>query len=134
MKKHDNSGGTITFRAYVGNGEYRGLAFDLNIASMPDGTLLGLPVIDFKDDARTSVTLELEDVVPTAYRFAFGSSTADTHYDRLFGTPERAARAIVALNNCRVTDCADCRARGACRYYGEGGDYESLIEWLEEEA
>ena len=53
-----------------------------------------------------------------------------SNYEKLFGTPERAARVIVALNNCRVTDCIDCWARGACEYFGEGGDYDKLLEWL----
>ena len=51
----------------------------------------------------------------------------------VFGTPVKSARVVMALNNCRVTDCADCWARGACRYFGEGDDYESLLEWLESE-
>jgi len=51
-------------------------------------------------------------------------------YAEMFGTPERAARVIAALNNCRVTDCIDCWARGACRYYGCGDDYDALLEWL----
>lgn len=56
----------------------------------------------------------------------------DTHsrWHELFGTPEKAARVIAALNNCRVTDCIDCWARGACRYYGCGEDYDALLEWL----
>lgn len=53
-----------------------------------------------------------------------------SRWQKLFGTPERAARVIVALNNCRVTDCIDCWARGACRYYGCGDDYDALLEWL----
>lgn len=56
-----------------------------------------------------------------------------TQWKKLFGTPERAARVVVALNNCRVTDCADCWARGACRYFGHGDDYKNLLEWLESE-
>ena len=53
-----------------------------------------------------------------------------TRYSELFGTPERAAKTIVALNNCRVVCCEECAARGACRYDGCGDDYDSLLEWL----
>lgn len=53
---------------------------------------------------------------------------------QLFGTPERAAQAVVALNNCRVVGCADCVARGACKYDGCGDDYDALLEWLEGDA
>ena len=52
----------------------------------------------------------------------------------LFGTPERAARVIVALNHCRVVGCVDCAARGACGYDGCGGDYDALLEWLRGDA
>ena len=55
-------------------------------------------------------------------------------YSELFGTPERAARVIVALNNCRVVGCVDCAARGACRYDGCGDDYDALLEWLKGDA
>lgn len=54
-----------------------------------------------------------------------------TRYSELFGTPERAARTAVALNNRRVVSCEDCAARGACRYDGCGDDYDALLEWLE---
>lgn len=57
-----------------------------------------------------------------------------SRFAELFGTPERAARVIVTLNNCRVTDCIDCWARGACRYYGCGDDYDALLEWLRGES
>lgn len=60
--------------------------------------------------------------------------SCESNYARLFGTPERAARVIVALNNCRVTDCIDCWARGACGYYGCCDDYDALLEWLRGEA
>lgn len=53
-----------------------------------------------------------------------------SRYHELFGTPERAARTTVALNNCRVVCCEDCAARGACRYDGCGDDYDALLEWL----
>lgn len=57
-----------------------------------------------------------------------------TRYNELFGTPERAARTTVALNNCRVVCCEDCAARGACRYEGCGDDYDALLEWLRGDA
>ena len=76
MKIHDNNGGTITFRAFVGSGEFSGMSFDLCVTTLPDGTLTGLPIIDFKDESRTSVTFELDDIVPAAYEFAFGGANA----------------------------------------------------------
>ena len=59
---------------------------------------------------------------------------ADTRWHELFGTPKRAARTAVALNNCRVVSCEDCAARGACRYDGCGEDYDALLEWLRGDA
>lgn len=53
-----------------------------------------------------------------------------SRWHELFGTPETAAKTIVALNNCRVVCCEECAARGACRYDGCGDDYDSLLEWL----
>ena len=57
-----------------------------------------------------------------------------SRYSELFGTPERAARVVVALNNCRVVCCEECAARGACRYDGCGDDYDALLEWLRGDA
>lgn len=57
-----------------------------------------------------------------------------SRYSELFGTPERAARVIVALNHCRVVCCEECAARGACRYDGCGDDYDALLEWLRGDA
>ncbi len=58
----------------------------------------------------------------------------ETRWERLFGAPERAARIVVALNNCRVVSCEECAARGACRYDGCGDDYDTLLEWLRGDA
>lgn len=57
-----------------------------------------------------------------------------SRWHELFGTPERAARVIVALNHCRVVCCEECAARGACRYDGCGDDYDALLEWLRGDA
>lgn len=57
-----------------------------------------------------------------------------SRWHELFGTPERAARVVVALNNCRVVCCEECAARGACRYDGCGDDYYALLEWLRGDA
>lgn len=76
MLKHDKNGGTITFRLFIGSGEYKGLPFDLCVTTTPAGNVTGLPIIDFKDENRTSVTFELEELVVRAYEFAFGE-TAD---------------------------------------------------------
>ena len=58
------------------------------------------------------------------------SNTGKSRWHELFGTPERAARVVVALNNCRVVGCEECAARGACRNDGCGDDYDALLEWL----
>lgn len=57
-------------------------------------------------------------------------SNRESRWHELFGTPERAARVVVALNNCLVVCCEECAARGACRYDGCGDDYDALLEWL----
>jgi len=72
MLKHDRNGGTLTFRLFIGSGEYNGLPFDLCVATTPAGTVLGLPIIEFKDKDSTLVTFELEELVERAYEFAFG--------------------------------------------------------------
>lgn len=54
-----------------------------------------------------------------------------TNYERLFGTPERAARTVMARNDCRVISCPVCAARDVCKYQGEAtGSAEELVEWL----
>ncbi len=68
MKIHRKSDDVITFRSHVGNGDYRNTPFDLAVTAMPDGTLLGMPVVTFGD---TTVVFDLEDVVSQAYDFAF---------------------------------------------------------------
>lgn len=68
MKIHHKSDETITFRAHVGSGDYRNIPFDLSVTSMPDGTLMGMPVVTFGD---VTVVFDLEDVVSQAYHFAF---------------------------------------------------------------
>ena len=70
MQKHDNTGGIIAFREHVGSGDYKGVGFKLGIACSPDGTLLGLPVVTFDDERNTTVTFELEDILPQAFEFA----------------------------------------------------------------
>ena len=69
MKTHDKSGGTITFRHHVGRGTYSGHEFELGVTCAPEGTILGTPVVVWDND--TTVTFELEDIVPTAYEKAF---------------------------------------------------------------
>ena len=59
-----------------------------------------------------------------------------TNYEKLFGTPERAARIVIALNSCRVVGCEDCAARQLCTPYSEfvHDDYDALLEWLRGDA
>ena len=72
MKYHDKNGGTITFRAHVGNGEYKGHGFNLGITTNGCGDLLGMPVISWDDG--TTITFELDDIIPKAYECAFGKA------------------------------------------------------------
>lgn len=68
MKYHGKDGGIITFRHYVGSGEYRGRRYELSVASTPAGDLLGVPVVTLDDGS--TVTFELADIIPHAYNFA----------------------------------------------------------------
>lgn len=61
-------------------------------------------------------------------------ANCETNYERLFGTPEKAARVIMALRDCRVVDCIDCWARDVCRVYSEFELTGTLTEWLYEKA
>ena len=56
----------------------------------------------------------------------------ESNYQRLFGTPERAARAIVdSCNDDYDYGCGGCPvARVNCKC----GDYDSLLEWLRGDA
>lgn len=56
-----------------------------------------------------------------------------TNYEKLFGTPERAARVVMALRDCRVVGCCDCLARDLCKPYSEFELSGTLAEWLESE-
>jgi hypothetical protein len=71
MKVHGKDGGTITFRAHVGSGEYKGHGFKLGVATTPAGDLLGLPVVSWDDG--TTVIFEMEDLIPKAYELRGGA-------------------------------------------------------------
>ena len=60
----------------------------------------------------------------------------ETNWDRLFGTPEKASKVLVALNTCRVVGCEDCAAREVCMPYSDfvSSIYDDVLEWLESEA
>lgn len=77
MRKHDNDGGVITFRYFVGDGTYRGITFELSVSMMPDGPITGMPIVSFGDDKGTTVTFEIDDIVKPAYEFAFGKKERD---------------------------------------------------------
>ena len=66
MKVHGKNDNTITFYAYVGNGEYKGHEFTLGVATTPTGDLLGLPFVSWDDG--TTVTFEMKDLIPRAYK------------------------------------------------------------------
>ncbi len=71
MKVHGKNGGTIMFRAHVGSGEYKGHEFKLGVATTPAGDLLGLPVVSW--DNGTTVTFDMEDLIPKAYELSGGA-------------------------------------------------------------
>lgn len=51
-------------------------------------------------------------------------------YD-LFGTPERAAQTLSAMQKCElgiIGNCDECDVHDACRV--RDGDYDALLEWL----
>lgn len=64
MKVYGKNDDTITFRAHVGSGEYKGHEFKLGVVTTPAGDLLGLPVVSWDDG--TTTTFEIE-VLPKAY-------------------------------------------------------------------
>ena len=60
----------VSFRAFVGDGHYNDLPFELSVTCGPDGTLLGMPLFVFGDPDRTEVTFELADLLPLAVEAA----------------------------------------------------------------
>ena len=105
---------------------------------MSDTRIISIPSLEF-----TYVDYKLESIVAGGELYIRHHSLESesvrerarvSRYHELFGTPEKAARVIVALNNCRVVCCEDCAARGACRYDGCGDDYDALLEWLRGDA
>ena len=59
-----------------------------------------------------------------------GLPKTETNYERLFGTPERAARTLA--DNCPGGSCGGCPGIKAetCGL----GDYDALLEWLRGDA
>ena len=53
----------------------------------------------------------------------------ETRYEKLFGTPERAARTLA--ENC---SCGNCGACPASTSVCECGHYDALLEWLRGDA
>ena len=70
MNIHTNKGGTILFHMHVGSGNAYGHDFTLGVTTVPDGTVLGMPMIRFDDDDCTTVTFELSDLLPMAMKAA----------------------------------------------------------------
>lgn len=60
-------------------------------------------------------------------------SPNESNYERLFGTPERAAVTLLdACDNCGQNDCSGCQLYE----FTSGGDldYDALLEWLRSDA
>lgn len=64
---------------------------------------------------------------------------SETNWERLFGTPERAARTWIEFNGIyRCADCpichdemgVTCEIPGECAWEDEEGGYDALLEWL----
>lgn len=57
-----------------------------------------------------------------------------TNHEKLFGTPERAARTLFRS----TPTCRDCVIRDHCTLSADDvcliGDYDALLEWLEGDA
>lgn len=59
------------------------------------------------------------------------SLMGESNYERLFGTPERAARTLSIMQRCElgiIGNCDECDMHDACRV--RDGDYDALLEWL----
>lgn len=58
-----------------------------------------------------------------------GLPKTETNWERLFGTPERAARTLIDIcDNCGQNECSGCQVHELT----SGGDlgYDALLEWL----
>ena len=56
----------------------------------------------------------------------------ESRYDRLFGTPERAARTLRKF--CTDCVCGDCATCGVPEWANYTRDYDALLEWLRGDA
>ena len=63
---------------------------------------------------------------------------SETNYERLFGTPERAANTILALQICPMSkdECEEfCPAHDVCfEFYKDGRTVYEMVEWLRGDA
>ena len=60
---------------------------------------------------------------------------SETNYERLFGTPERAAKTLSIMQRCElgiIGNCDECEMHDACRV--RDGDYDALLGWLRGES
>lgn len=57
---------------------------------------------------------------------------SESNYEKLFGTPERAARTLAGIcESCKYGDCATC---GVPDWADYSHDYDALLEWLSGDA
>lgn len=58
-----------------------------------------------------------------------GLPKTETNWERLFGTPERAARTLIDIcDNCGQNECSGCQVYELTS--GGEVDYDALLEWL----
>ena len=63
-----------------------------------------------------------------------GLPKTETNWERLFGTPERAARTVLSLDYC-CEDCDECPAFEICGLHSKfGRTFHEMTEWLRGDA
>ena len=58
---------------------------------------------------------------------------SESNYERLFGTPERAARMMALMCECSP-ECSFCLLKGRAVSICNNGDRDALLEWLRGDA
>ena len=66
--------------------------------------------------------------IPCEALFQGCGDESESNYEKLFGTPERAARTLRRF--CADCFCGDCATCGVPEWAGYTRDYDALLEWL----